>query len=225
MLLSVDAPHAPLPIRLERPSLTNEVLRARYRAPSAAGDSSDYARWGSKRDHDRCDACREAGWAIRTAHHKTHSRLPPSQRDRSQLSPSRGHRVGAALADQQHADERRLADTLARGAFDQPFVEPWGQHGLHRHAAPVALNAACHDWKYTGRNVACPARRISTCYAAVSHAAGTWLTRGVESYDIVHLIAALTIGFVVVRGLQAGVEHYFPSSEPAAVLRFIYGGP
>lgn len=46
-----------------------------------------------------------------------------------------------------------------------------------------------------------------------------------ESYDIVHLVAALTIGLVVVRGLQAGIEHYFPGSEPSAVLRFIYGGP
>jgi hypothetical protein len=46
-----------------------------------------------------------------------------------------------------------------------------------------------------------------------------------ETYSVVHLVAALTIGFVAVRGLQAGVEHYFPGSEPAVVLRFIFGGP
>ena len=46
-----------------------------------------------------------------------------------------------------------------------------------------------------------------------------------ESYDVLHIVAALTIGFVAVRAIQAGVEHYFPNTEPAAVLRFIYGGP
>ena len=52
-----------------------------------------------------------------------------------------------------------------------------------------------------------------------------WCTAGVESYNVVNVVAALTIGLVVVRGLQAAVEHYFPNSEPSAVLRFIYGGP
>lgn len=42
---------------------------------------------------------------------------------------------------------------------------------------------------------------------------------------MVHLVAALTLGLVAVRGIQAGVEHYFPNTEPAAVLRFIFGGP
>ena len=46
-----------------------------------------------------------------------------------------------------------------------------------------------------------------------------------ETYSVVHLVAALTVGLVAVRGLQAAVEHYFPNSEPATVLRFIYGGP
>jgi hypothetical protein len=46
-----------------------------------------------------------------------------------------------------------------------------------------------------------------------------------ESYDVVHVVAALTIGLVAVRAIQATVEHYFPNTEPAAVLRFIYGGP
>ena len=46
-----------------------------------------------------------------------------------------------------------------------------------------------------------------------------------ETYNVVNVVAALTIGFVVVRGLQATVEHYFGNTEPAAVLRFIFGGP
>lgn len=46
-----------------------------------------------------------------------------------------------------------------------------------------------------------------------------------HSIDVVHEIAALTIALVVVRGIQSLVEHYFPNSEPAAVSRFIYGGP
>lgn len=48
---------------------------------------------------------------------------------------------------------------------------------------------------------------------------------GMETYDVVHVVAALTVGLVAVRGLQALVEHYFPNSEPAAVFRFLYGGP
>lgn len=46
-----------------------------------------------------------------------------------------------------------------------------------------------------------------------------------ETYDALHVVAVLAFGLVVVRGIQAGVEHYFPQSEPAAVLRFIFGGP
>jgi hypothetical protein len=46
-----------------------------------------------------------------------------------------------------------------------------------------------------------------------------------ETYSVVHIVAGLAIGLVAVRGIQAGVEHYFPGSEPAAVLRFIFGGP
>ncbi len=43
--------------------------------------------------------------------------------------------------------------------------------------------------------------------------------------DIAHEVAALTIALVVIRGIQAIMEHYFPQSEPAAVGRFIFGGP
>lgn len=47
----------------------------------------------------------------------------------------------------------------------------------------------------------------------------------VETYNVINVVAALAIGLVVVRAIQAGVEHYFPGSEPAVVLRFIFGGP
>lgn len=47
----------------------------------------------------------------------------------------------------------------------------------------------------------------------------------VETYDVLHIVAALALGLVAVRGIQAGVEHYFPSSEPAVVMRFLFGGP
>jgi hypothetical protein len=47
----------------------------------------------------------------------------------------------------------------------------------------------------------------------------------VETYNVVNVLAALTIGLVAARGVQAAVEHYFPNSEPAAVLRFLFGGP
>jgi hypothetical protein len=42
---------------------------------------------------------------------------------------------------------------------------------------------------------------------------------------VINVIAALTLALVVVRGIQAAVEHYFPNSEPAGVMRFLYGGP
>lgn len=51
------------------------------------------------------------------------------------------------------------------------------------------------------------------------------LLRRVETYNVLNVIAALTVGLVAVKGIQAAVEHYFPDSDPAAVLRFIYGGP
>lgn len=46
-----------------------------------------------------------------------------------------------------------------------------------------------------------------------------------ETYDVLHLVAALTLGLFAVRAIQAGVEHYFPNTEPAAVLRYLYAGP
>jgi len=47
----------------------------------------------------------------------------------------------------------------------------------------------------------------------------------VETYNVVNVAAALTIGLLLIRAIQAGVEHYFPNSDSAGVLRFIYGGP
>jgi hypothetical protein len=46
-----------------------------------------------------------------------------------------------------------------------------------------------------------------------------------ETYNVVNVVAALTIGLLVVRAIQATTEHYFGNTEPAAVLRFIFGGP
>ena len=46
-----------------------------------------------------------------------------------------------------------------------------------------------------------------------------------HSIDVVHEIAVLALAFVFIRTLQALAEHYFPNSQPAAVGRFIFGGP
>jgi hypothetical protein len=47
----------------------------------------------------------------------------------------------------------------------------------------------------------------------------------VTGVDVVHEIAVLAIAFLVIRGAQALAEHYFPSAEPTAVARFLFGGP
>lgn len=46
-----------------------------------------------------------------------------------------------------------------------------------------------------------------------------------NSVDVVHAAAVLTVALTVIRGLQAIAEHYFPQSEGTAAARFIYGGP
>ena len=46
-----------------------------------------------------------------------------------------------------------------------------------------------------------------------------------HSIDVLHEVAALTLALVVVRGIQALAEHYFPGSQPTQVGRFIFGGP
>lgn len=48
---------------------------------------------------------------------------------------------------------------------------------------------------------------------------------GVETYDVIHVVAALAIGLLAVRAIQATTEHYFPGSEPTVVMRFLFGGP
>ncbi len=49
--------------------------------------------------------------------------------------------------------------------------------------------------------------------------------RHVNTTDVVHAIAVLTLALVVIRGLQALGEHYFPDSEALVAGRYIYGGP
>lgn len=46
-----------------------------------------------------------------------------------------------------------------------------------------------------------------------------------HSVDVIHAAAVLTVALVVIRGVQALAEHYFPDSEGVAAARFIYGGP
>lgn len=43
--------------------------------------------------------------------------------------------------------------------------------------------------------------------------------------DVVHEVAVLALAFTFIRGLQAMAEHYFPNSDPAAVARYLFGGP
>lgn len=77
-------------------------------------------------------------------------------------------------------------------------------------------------------NVLPAACQLNTSTAVQLESMGGCAGRNVdrmESYDVLHIVAALTIGLVAVRAIQAGVEHYFPNSEPAAVLRFLYAGP
>lgn len=47
----------------------------------------------------------------------------------------------------------------------------------------------------------------------------------VQGIDIAHEIAVLTLAFLVIRGGQALLEHYFPSSGAVPTARFLYGGP
>lgn len=46
-----------------------------------------------------------------------------------------------------------------------------------------------------------------------------------HSVDVIHAAAVLTVALLVIRGLQAVAEHYFPDSEGVVAARFIYGGP
>lgn len=46
-----------------------------------------------------------------------------------------------------------------------------------------------------------------------------------HSVDVIHAAAVLTVALLVIRGLQAIAEHYFPDAEGVVAARFIYGGP
>ncbi len=46
-----------------------------------------------------------------------------------------------------------------------------------------------------------------------------------QSVDVLHAVATVTIALLAIRGLQAIAEHFFPNSEAAAAARFIYEGP
>ena len=46
-----------------------------------------------------------------------------------------------------------------------------------------------------------------------------------QSVDVLHAAAVLTVALLVIRGLQAIAEHYFPNAEGVAAARFLYGGP
>lgn len=51
------------------------------------------------------------------------------------------------------------------------------------------------------------------------------MASGVHGVDILHGVAVITLVFLVIRGGQALVEHYFPDSGLVPAERFIYGGP
>ncbi len=46
-----------------------------------------------------------------------------------------------------------------------------------------------------------------------------------ETFNVLNWVAAAAIGFLLIRALQATTEHYFPSSEPTVVMRYLFGGP
>lgn len=49
--------------------------------------------------------------------------------------------------------------------------------------------------------------------------------RQVQGVDVIHTVAAITIGLLFIRGLQLLTEHYFPGSGACKAERFLYGGP
>lgn len=46
-----------------------------------------------------------------------------------------------------------------------------------------------------------------------------------HALDVLHTVAAIAVGFFVIRAAQAFAEHYFPNSEGAAAGRYLFGGP
>lgn len=46
-----------------------------------------------------------------------------------------------------------------------------------------------------------------------------------QTFDVAHGIAVVLVAMLVLHGLQAIAEHYFPNTEAVAAGRFIVGGP
>jgi hypothetical protein len=46
-----------------------------------------------------------------------------------------------------------------------------------------------------------------------------------QTFDVAHGVAVILVGMLVLHGLQAIAEHYFPNTEATAAARFILGGP
>lgn len=46
-----------------------------------------------------------------------------------------------------------------------------------------------------------------------------------QGVDVLHVVAAITVGFLFIRGVQLLTEHYFPGSGACQAERFLWGGP
>ena len=46
-----------------------------------------------------------------------------------------------------------------------------------------------------------------------------------QSVDVLHLVAGVTLAFLFIRGLQLLTEHYAPNSGAVLAERFLYGAP
>ena len=46
-----------------------------------------------------------------------------------------------------------------------------------------------------------------------------------ETISVLYVVALLAVGMVAVRGIQATTEHYFPDSDAANVMRFLFAAP
>jgi hypothetical protein len=46
-----------------------------------------------------------------------------------------------------------------------------------------------------------------------------------QGIDVLHMIAGMTLAFLLIRGSQALGEHYFPESGALDAARFLFGGP
>jgi hypothetical protein len=46
-----------------------------------------------------------------------------------------------------------------------------------------------------------------------------------QTIDVLHAAAVLTLALVLIRAIQAVLEHYAPEAGPTVAMRYIYGGP